>query len=142
MVGAAAQLNSLTPLNQVVLDKVTPKADLTGVTATAVEDPTGFSDDWSMDALAICANPPPGLELVTTEGDPDSDRTAGVTATCPAGKNLLGTGADINGGSGQVSLDDVRPNDSLRTTTVTAIEDETGFAGDWSVNAHAICANP
>lgn len=35
-----------------------------------------------------------------------------------------------------------RPNTSLTQATVVAAEDETGFAGDWLLNAHAICANP
>jgi hypothetical protein len=92
-------------------------------------------------ARVVCADPPPGLQLVSATSDPDSD-PAGVPASCPPGKNLLGTGAEINGGAGQVVLDDVRPNAQLTTVTATALEDETGTSNVWSVRAHAICADP
>lgn len=125
----------------VVLNGVDPNAALTSVTATGVEDENGTETAWSVVAEAMCASPPPpGLELVTAVGGPDSD-PASVTATCPAGKNLLGTGAEINGGLGQVVLDDVRPNALLTTATVTGLEDENGYAFDWFLRAHAICAN-
>jgi len=65
-----------------------------------------------------------------------------VAATCPSGKNLLGTGADISSGLGQVALDDVRPSAALTSTTVTALEDETGLATDWNLIPFSICANP
>jgi hypothetical protein len=126
---------------QVVLDKIEPNPGLTTVTAVAVEDETGTTGNWTLDALAVCADAPPGLELVTVERDADSD-PGGVTATCPAGKNLLGTGAEIDGGAGQVFLDDVRPNAALTSTTVTGVEDETGTTAQWILTAHAICANP
>ena len=60
-------------------------------------------------------------------------------ATCPAGKNLLGTGGE--GGGSAVVMDDLRPNAALTSVTVTGIEDETGKESDWDVTAYAICAN-
>jgi hypothetical protein len=131
---------------EVVLIRISPTADLTNSLAGANEDDTGYANSWSLTAHAICATSPPGLELVTETSDPASD-PASVTATCPSGKNLLGTGAATivgvgSGGSGQVVLDDVRPNALLTSVIVTAIEDETGFDGDWTLEAHAICANP
>jgi hypothetical protein len=126
---------------QVVLDEVGPFASLTGVAATGIEDENGYANNWTLRVHALCADPPPGLELVTARTDPDSD-PASVTATCPSGKNLLGTGADISLGLGQVALDDVRPNAALTSTTVTAFEDETGLATNWNLIAFSICANP
>ena len=58
------------------------------------------------------------------------------------GKNLLGTGGVIFGGPGEVVLDDLRPDALLTHVTVTGLEDENGFAGEWVAGAHAICANP
>ena len=52
---------------------------------------------------AICATPPGGLQLVTATS-PTSSASKGVTATCPTGKRVLGTGADLAGGLGQVVL--------------------------------------
>jgi hypothetical protein len=126
---------------EVVLTKVRPAPDLTTAFVEAAEDDSGFSNSWSLTAYAICATTPPGLEAVTATSDPGSD-PAGITATCPIGKTLLGTGAEIEDGIGQVVLDDVRPNALLTNVTVTGLEDETGFDGDWFVSAHAICANP
>jgi hypothetical protein len=126
---------------EVVLGKIEPNPGLTTVSVSAFEDETGTGSVWTLDAIAICANPPPGLELVSVERDADSD-PGSVTATCPAGKNLLGTGAEIDGGAGQVMLDDVRPSAALTSNTVTGVEDETGTTTDWLLTAHAICANP
>ena len=92
----------------------------------------------------MCANPPPGLQLVTVTSESDSEELKVVTATCPTGKNLIGTGGEISTGVGQVVLDDIRPNASLTSVTVTAIEDENGFGlgFGWYAVAYAICANP
>jgi hypothetical protein len=139
LVGAGGEIAGT--LGQVLLEEVVPDPGLTSVRVTGVEDETGTDDTWALFARAVCANAPPGLELVTVAGEPDSD-LAGVTAGCPAGKNLLGTGAEIEGGDGQVVLDDVRPNALLTTNTVTAFEDETGFGFTWFPRAYAICANP
>jgi hypothetical protein len=139
VVGAGAAV--VNGQGQVALDAVVPVGGLTAVGATGIEDENGYANSWTVRAHAVCADPPPGLEQVSAITDPDSD-PASVTATCPSGKNLLGTGADITSGSGQVVLDDVRPNAALTSTTVTGLEDESGFAGDWTLLAVAICANP
>jgi hypothetical protein len=125
---------------EVVLTAVRPASQLTRGSVAAVADEDGFSGEWGLTAYAICATAPTGLEQVTATSDPDSD-PASVTATCPAGKNLLGAGAQIENGVGQVVLDDVRPNALLTSVTVTALEDETGTTSTWFPVAHAICAN-
>jgi hypothetical protein len=132
---------------QILLDRIVPNTGtnpataLTGVSVAAFEDETGTTGDWQLRAIAVCANPPPGLELVTTLSDTDSDPSS-VPATCPAGKNLLGTGAEIRGADGQVVLDDLRPSPQLQSTTVTGLEDGTGTTAPWRLIAYAICANP
>jgi hypothetical protein len=93
VVGAGGEIAN--GAGQVVLDAAVPFSDLTAVAATGFEDETGLGQDWIVTAYAVCANPPPGLGLVTARTDPDSDFSASVAATCPSGKNLLGTGADI-----------------------------------------------
>jgi type V secretory pathway adhesin AidA len=54
---------------------------------------------------------------------------------------LIGTGARISGGDGQVVLEGVRPNAQLTAVTVTAHEDADGTTANWSVTATAICGN-
>jgi hypothetical protein len=124
---------------EVLMDGLVPNPALTFVTVRASEDENGFAQDWSLTAYAICANPPPGLQLVsaTSPADPDF---ASVTATCPAGKNLLGTGGEIFGSKAKV-IDDLRPDNQLRSVTVTGIENEAFISPAWNVKAYAICAN-
>ncbi len=137
VVGAGGALST-----REVLDDVRPNASLTSVTVTGYEDESGTPGDWRIQANAICANPPPGLELVSAASPVNSLGWRSVVATCPSDKNLLGTGAEIDGGLGQVVLDDLTPNAALTSTTVTGREDETGHAAPWSVRSYAICANP
>jgi hypothetical protein len=139
VVGAGGDITG--GVGQAVLNNLLPNPALTSTTASAFEDENGYANNWSVSAHAICANPPPGLELVTAVSDPDSD-PGSVAATCPSGKNLIGTGALITSGLGQVVLDDVRPDAALTRVTVTAFEDENGTASNWTVAANAICANP
>jgi len=123
--------------------QITPNPALTSVTASGFEDETGVAENWSVQAIAACASPPPGLQLVSATSELHSEGEVEVVrANCPAGKNLLGTGAEIPGGAGQVLLDDVIPSADLSRVLVTGVEDQNGFAGDWRVTAYAICANP
>jgi hypothetical protein len=126
---------------QVIFDDLTPAADLKSVTVKGAEDETGFAAGWTVRALAICATPPPGLQRVSATSPLNSSNKS-VTATCPAGKRVVGTGADINAGNGQVAIDDMTPNAGLTAVTVQALEDQNGQAGPWNVTAYAICANP
>ena len=118
-----------------------PNAALTAATATGTEHEE-FNGDWGLAADSVCANPPPGLQLIKAQIQSDSEELKIVTATCPAGKNLLSTGAEVTGGSGEIVIDDVRPAAALTNVTVTGIEDDSGTVFDWNVTAYAICANP
>jgi hypothetical protein len=127
--------------NQVILDDLRPSADLTSVTAQGLEDETGTTANWFLSTSAKCAVPPPGLQRVSATSALNSSNKS-VTVNCPAGKRVLGVGADINAGNGQVLFDDIRPNAALTAVTVQALEDETGQSGPWSVTAYAVCADP
>ena len=52
-----------------ILDDIKPNAALTSATATAIEDGDGFDSSWKLSAYAICADPPPGLELVAASSE-------------------------------------------------------------------------
>jgi hypothetical protein len=58
-----------------------------------VDNTAGWN--YSVTGYAICADPPAGLEMVTAVTPTDSAPTGGknVTAFCPSGKRVLGTGA-------------------------------------------------
>lgn len=127
---------------EVVMDSIVPNDALKTVTVRAAEDEDGFDGSWSVTAYALCAEPPPGLKLVPAATALDSTEFAGATARCPGGQNLLGTGAAIGRGEGEVVIDDLRPDAALTSVTASGIEDATSYAGDWRVSAYAICANP
>lgn len=128
-------------VGEVVMNGLFPNAALTSVQVNAFEDEAGSDQSWSLTAHAICANPPPGLALVSASSPPSSSFKS-VTASCPSPKNLLGTGGLVLGGLSQVVIDDLRPAKALNSVTVTGVEDQTGYPSDWTANAYAICANP
>ncbi len=91
-----------------------------------------------------------GLQRVEKESAEDSKSPKQVTATCPSGKVLVGTGFDIFGGKSgtapdqetDVMIDFVIPGST--SVTAAAYEDRDGADETtnsiWSVKAIAICA--
>jgi hypothetical protein len=81
-----------------------------------------------------------GLQVVSavTEGGPASPKS--VTATCPAGKRVVGTGVYIDGVDGRVMLDDLIPTST--TVRVTGYEDQAGTSASWWIRAFAVCSDP
>jgi len=87
----------------------------------------------------------PGIEKITQATFPASLPTQSVTTSCPPGKQLLGAGAEINGGGGEVVLDAIRPSggpaEAPTSVAVTASEEDS-YPLDWSITVHAVCAHP
>jgi hypothetical protein len=121
-------------LGQVTIDDITTAA--TSVTATGYEIGAGTGNQWSVQAQAVCANPPPGHQIVSATSPTNGDNKS-VTALCPAGTVTIGSGAAISGGSGDVELDDLLPAGE----SVTAIGSEIFNGNSWNVKAYAICGN-
>jgi hypothetical protein len=139
VVGVAGEV--VNGLGQVILDDMRPTADLNSVVVNGVEDETGTFSSWGLTARAICANPPAGLVRVSATSALDSDTPKAATADCPAGKNVLSSGYDINSFNGEVLLGSLSPSNLLTQTTVSGIEDATGNANNWSVTVYGICAS-
>ena len=114
VVGTGYRITGNTPGN-IVVDHMVPSTP-TSVSVRGIEDDNGTSGTWSVSARAVCANPLPGHRSVTATTATDSSNPKVVTATCPFGKQVIGTSAAISGGAGEVSLDDVVPS----RTQVTA----------------------
>ncbi|MFB6726047.1 hypothetical protein ACFCV3_38105 [Kribbella sp. NPDC056345] len=125
---------------RLALDDAIPSADLTTVTAGAYEVQGGRADTWSIVASARCGAPLPGLQRVSATSPTDSATNKSVTATCPVGKKVVGTGHELLGGRGQVYLDDVVPSADLTSVRAEAFEDQDGTANNWSITAYAVCA--
>jgi hypothetical protein len=139
IVGVGAELNGAG--GQVIIDEVVPNAALTSATTWAYEDASGFTGSWSITTYVNCANPVAGLTRVLTTSA-SSSAAKSVTATCPAGRNVLGGSFQVNNGLGDVVTTNVNPNVGLTSVTVTAYEAGVGTAASWTVAAIAICANP
>ena len=126
------------------MDDVYPDLTTNSVQVTGKEtDP--LSTNWWVSAVATCADEPSGLELVWTPSAAGSAFMMVATARCPGTKTVLGSGATIEGGQGEVILDTITPNGGLGApaTEVATEAFETGtFTGDWTLNAFAICADP
>ena len=71
---------------------------------------------------------------------PNDSLNKSVTVTCPAGKRVLGTGSELFGATGRVTVDETIPNVALTSVLATGFEDG-AFAGNWTITAYAICGN-
>lgn len=113
----------------------------TTVSVTAHEDETGEVDDWSITAFAACAARPDDYRIVRSEGSESSVGLRSQRAYCPHGTVPLGLGWVVSkGAGGEVTVTEARtlPGASV---TISAAEDDTAYADDWSLEATAICAD-
>ncbi|MFC3890717.1 hypothetical protein ACFOWZ_04475 [Lentzea rhizosphaerae] len=134
VVGTGARING--GGGDVVLDEVVPREG--SVFVGAYEDEDGTTANWSVTAFAVCANRPSGYIITNAVSTTAVRFETELSATCPAGRRALGGGAQITGGLGEVSIDDVFPGETSSHTKGFA--DQTGNAGAWSITAFAICA--
>lgn len=85
----------------------------------------------------------PGLQVVSVASGFDSQPSKSITANCPAGKKVVGGGGRVNAAGGKAGVTELSP---VTGTTdgfkATGFESDNGFAGTWSIQAYAICANP
>ncbi|MER7419371.1 hypothetical protein ABT346_21750 [Micromonospora peucetia] len=146
LTGTGYELNGAT--GETVVDDLRPNGGPatapTAVTVGAYEA-EAFAGNWSVTAFAICANPVAGLVRVSATSTSDSTDFRSVTATCPVGKALTGTGYELNGVTGEAVVDDFRPNGGVAaapTSVLVGAYEADAFAGNWSATAYAICANP
>jgi hypothetical protein len=114
-------------------------SDLTWARVVLRKDVVDPSQRLEAFVLAICANRPAGLQLVTASSVNDSALTKAVTANCPAGKYLYGAGVGLVTGFGGVVLDEL--NITTRKVTARGYEAQGGITANWVVQAYAICAN-
>jgi hypothetical protein len=82
----------------------------------------------------------PGLQVVSAVTIGDSVSPKSVTATCPTGKRVIGTGFYVDGASDEVVVTEVIPYKG--SVLVTAYEDQSATTAIWWLRAFAVCANP
>lgn len=119
-----------------------------GFAILASEQEAGTTESWRIVGRAICAprTSLPGLEYRNAQSSFDSAASHQATATCSPGKKVIGMGGvtwyNNPSDRSQVALSGIYPNSTATQVSVTAYEDETGFAGDWYANATAVCVDP
>jgi hypothetical protein len=127
----------------VVLDDFIPNGPSLTVGAGEVVGPgepsDGTTQTWRITAIAGFALPPPGYQVVPGTSDFKRSSSQFADALCPAGLTAIGAGASLSNGWGQVSLNGVLRFDT--GITASAVDDEDGYSGNWSVTAYAICAS-
>jgi hypothetical protein len=127
---------------QVLLTALEPVSSTNSYLARGHEDEDGYAGDWQVTVYAMCASSPAGLEYVSRTGAPQSASVGTYVAVqCPTDKHLVGLGGRTNNGNGEVSLEGIGPFDP-HEVLVPAAEDPNGFAGQWSLTGHVVCASP
>lgn len=141
VLGGGARVNAA---QHVVLTREEPVHTSAGdsYVVEASEDRIGFAGAWALQAFAICADPPPGLEIVSATGPAGSRAFQVVNADC-RGKLAIGAGGRINGGGGRVDLLTIAQGMGFASGTAAGGSEElAGFGGTWSVTAFAVCVTP
>lgn len=82
-----------------------------------------------------------GLEEVNAFSAFDSNSPKGATAVCPAGKRVIGGGAFVNAFGGPVALRTSVPQSGSGLSWIVEAYEPVAHAGEWNVNARALCAN-
>lgn len=134
----AGGVEQSTGQGQIVVTDIDP--DYSSVKVAAYEYENGTSTEWWIRAYAICADPPTGWELLSSDNQTAYPATSEFSS-CTAGKTALSAGVDLNGAHGEVALTGVRPGSYQAEDfgLVTAREDETGTPDDWTLLADVIC---
>ena len=111
--------------------------------ATANEDGPGHGGSWYITAWAICASGVTGHEIVqASSAEPPDSTFASATATCPAGKKVIGAGG-ISAGKPSYVLDTVDITSDLNSVYVETIAAESPTPGTAPLaQAYAICIVP
>jgi Collagen triple helix repeat (20 copies) len=81
-----------------------------------------------------------GLVRVTAASAFDTVNGKSATATCPTGKRVVGSGAEISGAIGAVVIDDLTPSANLTSVFATGYQVPGTSATSWSINTYALCA--
>jgi hypothetical protein len=118
-------------------------APANSVWASANESGAGWSGNWSITGYAICGTGVTGYQIVQAESSAPAGSTfASATATCPAGKKVIGAGGRSAGKTGYV-LDTMDVSADLTSVYVETLATEWAIPGTAPLAAaYAICINP
>ncbi|MGK5440280.1 hypothetical protein ACSNN7_00365 [Micromonospora sp. URMC 105] len=135
--GGGGFLTQSAAAGRVGLERLEPWANGSGFVAAMRETgPVNYTGDWGMTALAQCVPAPAGYQVVAATGAVGAEF---VTASCGT-KRVIGVGGRINGGFGDVVLDQVVPSSDLKSVTVRAVAVQGTAPTGWSATSFAVCA--
>ncbi|WP_344241952.1 hypothetical protein [Actinocorallia libanotica] len=146
---------------EVRMSGLRPQPDGSGYWVRADEDGDGYAKAWSLEAYAMCAREPAGLEYLTAKSQDSvhpneelplgmliGDRRRGAIVTCPAGKNLTGGGVEVLEASGNAVVSftggtngETEGEDEPAELTARAFLKGGGTANPQIVG-HAVCVDP
>jgi hypothetical protein len=106
---------------------------------TAAETTPGITANWRVRAFVICVNHSQSQHIVTASTGYSSSPVKSITAACPKGFAVWGTGAVINPVNGQVVLQVARVSGPGDIARAQAHEDVDGYSGNWGLTAFAVC---
>lgn len=112
------------------------------VYAQGHEDASGYTGSWYVMAVAVCADPIDGHEVINTPSpEDDSEQDKSAETYCPAGKTLYGAGAAAAfDAPGEASLRWITVDDTSDMASAHFIENVPTSA-DWDfIVSQAICA--
>lgn len=86
------------------------------------------------------------LEIVTQKVPSSTTTPKSVTVSCPAGKKVISTGFDIDGGSNgesqkEAAIDEAKVLANLESAVFEAYEEQGSAAPNWSLEGVIVCAN-
>jgi len=148
VIGGGARTRNA-PEFRVRLIRMQPIHDAAGDRYVAVAHAdSGVMQPWLLQAWAICADPVPGLEIVSVAVFKTVAASLTVSAACPDDSALIGMGgATSAAGYNQLSV--VAPTDAggsesgnnTRPVGVTVTGQAVASGGRWQVTAYAVCVD-
>src|SRR5688572_24627528 len=117
----------------VILTSIVPDVTNHSVTVTARLRAIASPRNWALTAYAVCNDTPTAPVVVTSAASPTM---SAVTASCPAGTKVFGTGFELNATGGGAFVNRVEANNDL---TEVAVSGEKAPAATTSLTAYAVC---
>jgi hypothetical protein len=134
--GATSRKPTLTELRPVRLYNGVQDAYV----VSAAETTPGTSNNWWVQAYAMCANPITGMHIEDESTIQSSKASQPTAAVCPSSERVLGSGAKVNiAAPGQAVLHVARPSGPGDIARAQGHEDFDGYGSSWSVTAYAVC---
>jgi hypothetical protein len=128
---------STAPGPRVALTGIFPAAHMDRVLVQAYEEEGGESNIWTTEAIAVCADPIPGMYVLPQSSLNDST-TSKFVGNLNACSQVHGYGFGIFGG-GQAWLTSLYFDEELQSAIAIAVEDANGYANPWYLIGLALC---